>query len=69
MADTDTLLFTPPELAAILKVSNETLTDWRRDQLGPSYFMIGGQVRYPWSDVCAWMNARRRVTKEQRIPA
>lgn len=36
------------------------LAEWRSRGRGPEYFKIeGGQVRYDWADVRAWLAAQR----------
>ncbi len=59
-------LATPEEVAAYLQRPPKILAEWRSRGRGPEYFKIeGGQVRYDWADVRAWLAAQRhdgRVT-------
>ena len=49
-------LGTPDEVAAYLKRPPKTLAEWRSRGRGPRYFKLeGGQVRYDWADVRAWL--------------
>lgn len=49
-------LNTPAELAAQLRVTQETLANWRIKQVGPRFLRIGGQIRYRTRDVDTWLN-------------
>lgn len=49
-------LLTPKEAAALLRVSEKTLEDWRRTGKGPkSYRLEKRAVRYCLADVSAWL--------------
>lgn len=48
-------LYTPTEVADILKVSYRSLERWRKKQQGPAWIVVGGQIRYPHSDVQAYI--------------
>jgi len=45
------ILYTPEEVAEILKVSRVTLTRWRKEGFGPKFIRLGtkkwSRVRYP----------------------
>jgi excisionase family DNA binding protein len=46
---------TSEELADRLRVSRQTLAEWRRDKRGPAYIADGGKfVRYRLTEVEAW---------------
>ena len=47
------------EVAALLGVSQKTLANWRSAGLGPSYFKIGGRVRYDRAVILAYLDAVR----------
>lgn len=55
----DPLLKTPAEIAAQLKVTQETLANWRTKGQGPDYLRVGGQIRYEQRDVASWLNSRK----------
>jgi hypothetical protein len=38
--------------------SRRTLQGWRLRGSGPRYYKLGGMVKYRWSDVEDWLNAR-----------
>ena len=52
-------LQTPAELAAQLRVTHETLANWRAKQAGPRFLRVGGQIRYRLLDVDAWLRAQQ----------
>jgi hypothetical protein len=53
-------LATPEEVAAHLRRPPKTLAEWRSRGRGPRYFKLeGGQIRYDWADVRAWLTAQR----------
>lgn len=52
-------LQTPAELAAQLRVTQETLANWRVKQAGPRFLRVGGQIRYRLRDVDTWLNAQQ----------
>lgn len=52
-------LNTPAELAAQLRVTQETLANWRIKKAGPRFLRIGGQIRYRLHDVNTWLDAHR----------
>lgn len=47
-------------VARLLLRSERTLKRWRRKNIGPPFFNIGGCVTYRYGDVLAWL-ARHRV--------
>lgn len=44
----------PPEVAARLRVTEQTLANWRWRRTGPPWTKVGGRVRYDWDGVTAW---------------
>ncbi|MFA1551643.1 helix-turn-helix transcriptional regulator [Actinomadura chokoriensis] len=52
----------PPEVAALVKVSEQTLANWRSRGYGPPYRKLSdgrsGRVRYRRSAVEAWLTSR-----------
>ena len=57
MTDTDRWLSTK-EVALLIGFAHHTLVQWRRNAGGPPYSLVGRSVRYRWSEVAAWMEAR-----------
>jgi hypothetical protein len=56
-------LGTPEEVAAYLQRPPRVLADWRHRGRGPDYHKLeGGQIRYDWADVRAWLARQRRKT-------
>ena len=53
---------TPAEISAWLGVSVRTLAEWRKCKRGPRFVHEGRTIRYLWSDVYAWANARRKAS-------
>ena len=49
------LYLTTQELADTLKVAPDTVRGWRKRGTGPRATMVGGAVRYAWTDVEQWM--------------
>lgn len=45
----------PAEVAEFLRISEATLAQWRWRGIGPRWSKIGGQVRYLWEDIDAWV--------------
>lgn len=55
---------TTEEVAQYLAIAPRTLGNWAYQGRGPSYIKIhGGARRYLWSDVKAWAEARKVVTR------
>lgn len=54
MDDGDRLL-TRGEAAALLNLSKDTLIRWARRGVGPKFYRLGGQTRYPLTDLLAWL--------------
>ena len=50
-------IWTPAQVAKILKVSVRTLGKWRHLRRGPKYLRLGRVVRYHSSDVEEWLSA------------
>lgn len=44
------------EVAALLKISPQTLRDWRYQNRGPRYLKLGKAVRYRPADINDWLN-------------
>lgn len=57
-------VYTPAELASVLDVTPETLTEWRYKRVGPDYVKLGKGVMYRAADVEEWM--RRNVVPVTR---
>ncbi len=53
---------TTVELAAELKVSPETVRDWRKRGVGPRGVKIGQAVRYSRGTVAAWISQSNGIT-------
>jgi hypothetical protein len=45
----------PEEVAAYLRITTKTLAQWRWRQTGPAYKKVGGDIRYDWADIDAWL--------------
>lgn len=46
-------------VAALLGVSPKTLANWRTAGVGPSFFEVGGRVRYDRALILTWLDAAR----------
>lgn len=57
-------LLSPQQLADFLDKSIWTVYRWNSLGTGPSYFKLGGTVRYELSDVLAWLDDHRIVRGE-----
>lgn len=53
-------LATPKDVAEFLSVPPTTLKQWRYLGTGPKYTKLNQLVRYDWSDVEAFVEAKRR---------
>jgi hypothetical protein len=50
----------PSELAAELKVTRQTLADWRYKGIGPAFVKLSARrIVYRRADVAAWLEAQR----------
>lgn len=49
------VFYTPPELADLLKRPVSTLKHWRQKEYGPKWVKHGRLVRYPVTEVNAWL--------------
>ena len=51
-------LLTPPEVAALLRVSEWTLKNWRRKErrAGPPFIEVEGLIRYRRGDLAGWLD-------------
>lgn len=45
----------PCEVASYLRITEKTLAQWRWRKTGPAYIKVGGEVRYAWAAVDAWL--------------
>lgn len=52
------VLMTPDEVASILQISKGTLLNWSYRNYGPPRLKIGGQLRYPYDELIAWIDAQ-----------
>ena len=57
-------LQTTAELAVQLRVTRETLANWRVKQAGPRFLRVGGQIRYRLRDVNTWLNAHQELGRD-----
>lgn len=55
-------MLTAKELADELKLSTNTLAQWRSRGAGPRYFHMHGSVRYFKTDVEQWINQQLAAT-------
>jgi hypothetical protein len=46
---------TPREVCSLLRLSNGGLGNWRRRNLGPAFFRLGGKILYRRVDVEAFL--------------
>jgi excisionase family DNA binding protein len=51
-------LLTTQEVAKLLKINPGTLENWRRINKGPPFRYVGDLVRYPASELAAWVDGR-----------
>jgi excisionase family DNA binding protein len=49
-------LMTPAEVAELLRVPENTLTQWRHRNTGPKFVKVGASVRYKPADVRSWLD-------------
>jgi excisionase family DNA binding protein len=54
-------LATKEQVAEYLQVKPGTLDAWAKQGRGPAYFKVEGSRRYDWTDVKAWVAARKVV--------
>lgn len=54
----DEPLLTQNDVAAMLKVSKQTLFRWRNLEQGPPFIQVEGSIRYRREDVQAWLDKR-----------
>ena len=52
----------PSDVATYLGKPLRTLEQWRYHRRGPAFVKIGGEVRYRWEDVDAWILANRKAS-------
>lgn len=58
------VLLTPEEAAQELRLPVRQLQQWRYRGLGPAYIKVGRAVRYPRTDLDAWLTANRVEPKD-----
>jgi excisionase family DNA binding protein len=58
------VLLTPEEAAEELRLPVRQLQQWRYLGIGPAYVKVGRAVRYPRSDLDAWLTANRVEPKD-----
>ena len=51
------------QLAELLSVPKSTIDFWRASGTGPTFSRLGKHVRYRESDVLAWADENRNVTR------
>ena len=51
-------LLTSEESQDFLRVSQQTLANWRVQKIGPPYIKLGGKVLYRISDLEEWLDSR-----------
>ncbi len=54
-------MYTPPEVAVMLKVHTKTLARWRREGDGPRFIKVEGNVRYLRADLDDYLEALTAV--------
>ena len=57
LKDEEIKILVPNEAADYLRISPETLRQWRHLGEGPRYLKMGRAVRYRQSDLDLWINA------------
>jgi excisionase family DNA binding protein len=62
-------IWTTPETATYLKLSERYLEDLRRRGGGPQFLTFGKAVRYRRADVDAWAASRARKSTSQEVAA
>ncbi len=50
------------ELARRLDVAKETVYTWRKHKRGPRGYNIGGQIKFRWTEVEAWLQQQREAS-------
>lgn len=50
---------TTSEVAEILQVEPETVSDWRARGEGPPHYRVGRAIRYKRADLDAWLASNR----------
>jgi predicted flap endonuclease-1-like 5' DNA nuclease len=61
----DNRYLTSIEAAARLRVSPNTLANWRSQKNGPPYLKIGGRIRYASTDLESWLSRACRQAEPQ----
>lgn len=58
----DDQLLTTPELCAFLKITRDTLYEWREINAAPPALKLpNGHLRFPRSELLAWLDGERRA--------
>lgn len=52
-------LMTPSEAAAVLRLPEATLRQWRYLGRGPAYMKVGKHIRYRQADLTKWIDTQR----------
>lgn len=63
-----TSLLTPAKTAELLGMSEGTLACWRCEHRGPTYFKIGGKVKYRLEELNRWIEGQRREPARDARP-
>jgi predicted site-specific integrase-resolvase len=58
-----TLLLKPVEAARELRVTAQTLANWRHSGMGPPFVKLGAAVRYRYDAVVAFVEANSQTPK------
>ncbi len=61
--DTVRVFLNSQQLAELLGVPKSTIDFWRASGTGPTFSRLGKHVRYRESDVLAWADENRNVTR------
>lgn len=61
LGDQDLESYTEKELAPRLKVTRQTLRNWRKAGCGPPFLRIGRNVRYPHRGFILWLDTQSRT--------
>lgn len=56
-------LATPPEAAAFLRTTVNTLRWWRQQGTGPAYVKSGARILYPRESLHAWLASGEETTQ------
>ena len=59
---------TTKEAAEYLRISKQTLSNWRFRGEGPDYIKVGGRVVYASEDVSAWLDEHKYTSTSDPGP-